>query len=82
MAILPGAGSLGVGRRQGQAYDRRQRRGTFDELMAMASLALAETALTDRLTADAVWRVAVETWLAPGGFVPVSVGGKVLPYLT
>ena len=69
-----------VGKQQGRTYDRRQRRETFDEIRAMASLALAETGLTDRRAADAAWRLAVETWLRREGSITVSVGGKVLPY--
>ena len=52
----------------------------FDEIRAMASLAMAETGLTDRRAADAAWRLAVETWLRREGFIAVSVNGKVLPY--
>jgi hypothetical protein len=61
-------------------YGRRQRREVFDEIRAMASLALAEARLTDRRAADAAWRLAVETWLRREGFITVSVAGKVLPY--
>ena len=61
-------------------YDRNKRREVFDELRAMASLAMAETGLTDQRAADAAWRLAVETWLRREGHITVSVGGKVLPY--
>lgn len=61
-------------------YDRNKRREVFDEIRAMASLAMAETGLTDQRVADAAWRLAVETWLRREGHIAVSVGGKVLPY--
>ena len=61
-------------------YNRNQRREVFEEIRAMASLAMAETKLTGRRAADAAWRLAVETWLRREGHITVSVGGKVLPY--
>jgi len=70
-----------VGKRDREYYhDRNQRREVFDELRAMASLAMAETGLTDQRAADAAWRLAVETWLRREGHITVSEGGKVLPY--
>ena len=70
-----------VGKQQRRFYyDRRQRREVFDELRAMASLALAETGLTDERAAGAAWRSAVETWLCREGLIAVSAGAKVLPY--
>ncbi|MDD5708424.1 MAG: hypothetical protein PHR35_21090 [Kiritimatiellae bacterium] len=62
-------------------YDRNQRREVFEDIRAMASLAMAETKLTGRRAADAAWRLAVETWLRREGHITISVGGKVLPYL-
>jgi len=61
-------------------YDRNQRREIFDEIRAMASLAMAKTKLTGRRAADAAWRLAVETWLRREGHIAVSAEGKVLPY--
>ncbi|MEK7755401.1 MAG: hypothetical protein AAB654_25985 [Acidobacteriota bacterium] len=61
-------------------YDRNQRRAVFEEIRAMASLAMAQTGLTGQRAADAAWRLAVETWLRREGHIAVSVGGKVLPY--
>ncbi len=61
-------------------YDRNQRRVVFEEIRAMAALAMAETKLTGRRAASAAWRLAVETWLHRDGHITISVGGKVLPY--
>ena len=61
-------------------YDRNQRWAVFEEIRAMAALAMAETKLTGRRAAGAAWRLAVETWLHREGHITVSVGGKVLPY--
>lgn len=69
-----------VGKRKGRHYDdRRERREVFEEIQAMAALALAETGLTDQRAAGAAWRLAVETWLRREGLITVSVSGKVLP---
>lgn len=70
-----------VGKRDRKCYyDRNQRREVFEEIRAMASLAMAETGLTGQRAAGAAWRLAVETWLRREGLITVSVGGKVLPY--
>jgi hypothetical protein len=70
-----------VGKQQRRFYyDRRQRREVFEEIRAMASLALAETGLTGERAASAAWRLSVETWMRREGLIAVSVGGKVLPY--
>lgn len=61
-------------------YDRNQRRAVFEEIRAMAALAMTETKLTGRRAAGAAWRLAVETWLRREGHITVSVNGKVLPY--
>lgn len=69
-----------VGKRDLRYYDRNQRREVFEEIRAMASLAMAETGLTGQRVASAAWRLAVETWLRREGHITVSVNGKVLPY--
>lgn len=69
-----------VGKQDRKYYDRNKRREIFDEIRAMASLAMAETKLTGRRAADAAWRLAVETWLRREGHITVSAEGKVLPY--
>jgi hypothetical protein len=73
--------SFEVGKRDRRYYyDRNQRRAVFEEIRAMAALAMAETKLTGRRAADAAWRLAVETWLRREGHITVLVNGKVLPY--
>jgi hypothetical protein len=70
-----------VGKRNRKKYyDRNQRREVFEEIMAMATMSMAETKLTGRRAADAAWRLAVETWLRREGHITISVNKKVLPY--
>lgn len=61
-------------------YDRRRRKGVYDEIMETA-LRIDEH-LDDAIdpTRTAAWRVSVENWLRRNGAIAVSSGGRVSPY--
>lgn len=62
-------------------YDRRRRKGVYDEIVETA-LRIAEKLDEDvDLTRTAAWRVSVENWLRRNGAISVSSGGRVSPDL-
>lgn len=63
-----------------KAYTLQKRKEVHAEIRELAMRIMVRDRRGDRLTEQAVWRLAVETWLRRHGLITVSVGGKVLPY--
>ena len=62
-----------------RTYTVQKRKEVHNQIQELAMRILAQSRGNDRLTEQAAWRIAVETWLRREGLITVSVGGKVLP---
>lgn len=63
-----------------RVYTIQRRREVHDEITTMAGRIMTARNRNDRLTEQAAWRIAVETWLRREGLITIRAGGKVLPY--
>ena len=63
-----------------KAYTMNKRREVHAEIKDRTMRIMAHEKHGDRLTEQAAWRIAVETWLRRNGLITVSVAGRVLPY--
>lgn len=63
-----------------KAYTLQRRREVYGEIMTLAMKIMARGNGDDRLTEQAAWRIAAETWLRREGLITISVAGNVLPY--
>lgn len=63
-----------------RVYTLQRRKEINEEIKELAMKIMAKTNGSDRLTEQAAWRIAVETWLRREGLITIRVDGKVLPY--
>lgn len=62
-----------------RTYDRRQRKGVYDEIVETALRIAEKVDEETELTLTAAWRVSVDNWLRRNGAITVSSAGRVSP---
>ena len=72
--------AFSVGTENSKAYNRRQRKAIFEQLVAMTAETLAKIGKTGHREEQAAWRMAIESWLQENGLITITQDGKVLPY--
>lgn len=60
-------------------YNRQYRKEVYNQIITIATQVMDQLNVTGRRAAEAVWRLAVETWLRDHDLITVTVNGKVLP---
>ena len=69
-----------LGRAKVKYYTSRKRMEVYSRVRTIAAQVVAAMKTTDKRTAAAAWRTAVQTWLQENGLITVKQGGRLLPY--
>jgi len=70
---------LAHGRAAMRQWTRRKRREAYDQIEALATALWQTQRGKNKKTAEALWRLAVETWLQKEGVITITQNKKVLP---